>query len=169
MLQGQDDDPTLALKIGEERFANRSILLRPDGSIATTYDKIHMFDVELGGGESYRESAAFRPGDRAVVADTELGCIGMSVCYDLRFARLYRDLAKAGAQILTIPAASAGPSRRTFGHSLAISPWGEVLADAGTEPGVTLVDLDLAEVAEQGFFKFQLGAVDPQHLAVRPR
>ncbi len=164
------------------RFANRSFLIGPDGGIVARYDKIHMFDVNVSETEIYRESAAIRPGSRAVLADTPLGRIGMTVCYDVRFPRLYRKLAQAGAQILTVPSAfnhitgaahweallraraientcfvlapaqtghhveSHGKGRRTHGHSLAISPWGEVLADGGTHPGVTFVQIDLAEV-----------------------
>jgi predicted amidohydrolase len=164
------------------RFANRSFLIGPDGAIVARYDKIHMFDVNVSETEVYRESAAYRPGSRAVIAPTPLGVFGMTVCYDVRFPLLYRKLAQAGAQILTVPAAfnhitgvahwetllraraietgcfllapaqtgfhaeTNGPGRRTHGHSLAISPWGEVLADGGTEPGVTFVDIDLAEV-----------------------
>jgi predicted amidohydrolase len=175
---------SLALKTDDPdgRFANRSFLIAPDGSVTARYDKIHMFDVDLDGGESYRESAGFRPGERAVVAQAAGATLGLSVCYDLRFAYLYRALAQAGAQILTVPAAftvptgqahwhvllraraietgcfvlapaqtgthptSAGAVRRTFGHSLAVAPWGEVLADGGEEPGVTLVDLDLGAI-----------------------
>lgn len=173
---------SLALKADGGRFVNRSFLLRPDGTIAATYDKIHMFDVELADGESYRESAAFRPGDKAVLADIGKAKIGMTICYDMRFPYLYRQLAKAGAGIFSVPSAftvptgrahwhallraraietgafvlapaqtgthasANGPQRRTFGHSLAVSPWGTVLADAGTAPGVTPVDLDLKEV-----------------------
>ncbi|WP_299129935.1 carbon-nitrogen hydrolase family protein [uncultured Amaricoccus sp.] len=175
---------SLALKTGDAdgRFANRSFLIGPDGAIIARYDKIHMFDVELAGGETYRESAGFRPGAQAVVADGPAR-IGLSVCYDMRFAQLYRDLAQAGAEILTVPAAftvptgqahwhtllraraietgcfvlapaqtgthpaTEGKPRRTYGHSLAVAPWGEVLADAGEDVGVTLVDLDLAAVA----------------------
>lgn len=165
------------------RFANRSFLIGPDGSIAARYDKIHMFDVNVSETEVYRESAAYRPGAQAVVADTPFAKIGMAVCYDLRFPRLFRRLAKGGAQILTVPAAfndttgaahwhvllraraiengcfviapaqtgqhaeAHGPGkRRTYGHSLVVAPWGEVLADAGTEPGITFVDLDLGAV-----------------------
>ena len=164
------------------RFANRSFLIGPDGAIAARYDKIHMFDVNVSETEVYRESAGYRPGAQAVVADTPFGGIGMAVCYDLRFPQLFRRLAKGGARILTVPAAfndttgaahwhvllraraietgcfvlapaqtgfhaeAQGKGRRTFGHALAVAPWGEVLADAGTEPGVTLVDLDLAAV-----------------------
>lgn len=166
------------------RFANRSFLISPTGEITARYDKIHMFDVNVSDTEIYRESSAYRPGAAAVVADAGFAKIGMAVCYDLRFPHLFRSLAQAGAQILTVPAAfnhitgaahwevllraraietgcfvlapaqtgfhpeTGGKGRRTYGHSLAIAPWGEVLADAGTEPGVTLVDLDLAEVAK---------------------
>ncbi|MGC9446443.1 carbon-nitrogen hydrolase family protein [Cereibacter johrii] len=165
------------------RFANRSFLIGPDGAVAARYDKIHMFDVNVSETEVYRESAAYRPGAAAVLAQAGEASIGMTVCYDLRFPHLYRRLAQAGAQILTVPAAfnhltgaahwevllraraietgcfvlapaqtgfhaeAHGNGRRTHGHSLAVAPWGEILADAGTEPGVTLIDLDLAEVA----------------------
>ena len=166
------------------RFANRSFLIGPDGGIAARYDKIHMFDVNVSETEVYRESEGYRPGNRAVLAETPFGKVGMTVCYDVRFPALYRRLAQAGAQILTVPAAfnhitgaahwetllraraietgcfvlapaqtglhpeTAGKGRRTHGHSLAVAPWGEVLADAGTEPGVTFVDLDLSRVEE---------------------
>ena len=165
------------------RFANRSFLIDPDGSIIARYDKIHMFDVNVSDTEVYRESAGYRPGTEAVLAKTPFAKIGMTVCYDVRFPQLYRRLAQGGAQIITVPAAfnhitgaahweallraraiengcyilapaqtgfhpeSHGKGRHTFGHSLAISPWGEILADAGSEPGVTLVDLDIAEVS----------------------
>ena len=177
---------SLALLTGDEdgRFANRSFLIRPDASIAARYDKIHMFDVNVSETEVYRESAAFRPGSQAVIAQTPFAPIGMTVCYDVRFATLYRKLAQGGAQIITVPAAfnhitgaahwetllraraiengafvlapaqtgfhaeAGGKGRRTYGHSLAIAPWGEVLADGGTDPGVTLVDIDLTQVAD---------------------
>jgi deaminated glutathione amidase len=176
---------SLGIKTGDAdgRFANRSYLIDPTGAIAAWYDKIHMFDVNVSETEVYRESAAYRPGDRAVVADTSLGKIGMTVCYDVRFAHLYRALAQGGAQIITVPAAFnhitgaahwevllraraietgcfvlapaqtgfhaevAGKGRRTHGHSLVVAPWGEVLADGGTQAGVMLVDIDIAEVA----------------------
>lgn len=166
------------------RFANRSFLIAPDGAIAARYDKIHMFDVNVSETEVYRESAGYRPGTQGVVAQTPFGAIGMTVCYDLRFAYLHRRLAQGGAQILTVPAAfnhitgaahwhvllraraietgcfvlapaqtgfhpeTAGKGRNTYGHSLAVAPWGEVLADAGTEPGVTFAEIDLARVTE---------------------
>lgn len=175
---------SLALKTGDAdgRYANRSILVDDGGVVRARYDKLHMFDVQLSETESYRESSAYRPGDRAVVADTPWAKIGLSICYDVRFAALYRALAQGGAQILTVPAAFAVPTgrahwhtllraraietgcfviapgqvgahgggsgalRETYGHSLVVAPWGEVLSDAGTEVGLTLVDLDLAEV-----------------------
>ena len=203
VFRHEEDDPTLAtlraeakaagiwLLIGslgilthdaDGRFANRSFLIAPDGSVAARYDKIHMFDVNVSATEVYRESEGYRPGAKAVVAQTPFAKIGMTVCYDVRFPALYRRLAQGGAQIITVPAAfnhitgaahwetllraraietgcfvlapaqtgfhpeANGKGRRTHGHSLAIAPWGEILADAGTEPGVTLVDLDLAEV-----------------------
>ncbi|RCL88402.1 carbon-nitrogen hydrolase family protein [Hyphomonas sp.] len=166
---------------GEDRLANRSVLIAPDGSVRARYDKIHMFDVEVGDGQSYRESRAYRPGERAVLAETEFGKLGMTICYDVRFPHLYRKLAQAGAGILTIPAAFTrvtgkahwhvlvraraietgsfviAPAqggkhedgRETFGHSLIVSPWGEVLAEkADAEPGVILADLDLDDVAK---------------------
>ena len=203
VLQSEADDITLAalraearalgvwLLIGslglqttdaDGRFANRSFLIAPDGEIAARYDKIHMFDVDIDETESFRESAGYRPGDRAVVAQTDFGAVGLTICYDVRFPHLHRTLAKAGARILTVPAAfspvsgaahwhtllraraietgcfvlapaqcgdhpvSRGAPRKTYGHSLAVSPWGEVLAGGGDAPGVTLVDLDLNDV-----------------------
>ena len=166
------------------RFANRSILLDPEGNIAARYDKIHMFDVAVSEAETYRESAGYRPGDLAVVASTPLGALGLTICYDLRFPSLYRDLAQAGAEMLTVPSAfstatgpahwepllraraietgcwvlapaqtgthraTRGRTRRTHGHSMVIDPWGRVIADAGTEPGLIHADLDLGLVAE---------------------
>ncbi|MDZ4311837.1 MAG: carbon-nitrogen hydrolase family protein [Cypionkella sp.] len=166
------------------RFANRSFLISPTGEIAARYDKIHMFDVNVSETEVYRESAGYRPGTKAVLAETPFGKIGMTVCYDVRFPHLYRRLAQGGAQIITVPAAfnhitgaahwhtllraraietgcfvlapaqtgfhpeTHGKGRNTYGHSLAIAPWGEILADAGTEPGVTFVDLNLDAVTK---------------------
>ncbi|MCY4168807.1 MAG: carbon-nitrogen hydrolase family protein [Rhodobacter sp.] len=171
----RSDDP-------DGRFANRSFLISPDGSIAERYDKIHMFDAVVTESETYRESDGYRPGNRAVVADTPLGRIGMTICYDMRFPALYRVLAHAGAQVVTIPSAFSpvtgaahwetllraraiengtyvlapaqcgqhpaltGKSRRTHGHSLAVDPWGEILADGGQSPGLTMVELDFGEV-----------------------
>ena len=165
----------------DPRAANRSLLIAPDGQIAARYDKIHMFDVDVGDGQSYRESRSYRPGDAAVLAETPLGKIGMTICYDVRFPHLYRTLAQAGAEILTVPAAftkvtgeahwhtllrsraietgcyvlapaqggTHEDGRQTYGHSLIISPWGEVLADSsGTDPGIVYADINLAEVAD---------------------
>ncbi|MBP2301603.1 carbon-nitrogen hydrolase family protein [Azospirillum picis] len=171
---------TLHVLLDGNRVANRSYLFDGSGRIVAQYDKIHMFDVTLKDGESYRESATFRPGERAVVANTPWGGVGMTICYDVRFPYLHRALAKAGASILTSPAAFTVPTgrahwhtllraraietgcfvvapaqtgshdagRQTYGHSLLVAPWGEVLADAGTEVGFIAADLDLDRVAE---------------------
>ncbi|MBZ8117887.1 carbon-nitrogen hydrolase family protein [Roseovarius sp. LXJ103] len=177
---------SLAIKTGDKdgRFANRSFLITPDGQIVARYDKIHMFDVTISESESYRESAGYRPGGAACLAQTSFGALGMTICYDLRFPHLYRALGQRGAQIITVPsafsrvtgaahwevllraraietgayvlapaqtgvhAAQIGKPRETYGHSLAISPWGEVLGDAGDAPGVITVDLDPSEVAK---------------------
>jgi predicted amidohydrolase len=165
---------------GEPRLANRSYLLDPGGAVVARYDKIHMFDVDLAGGESYRESNAFRPGGRAVLAETPWGVLGMTVCYDLRFPHLYRALAQADADFLAIPSAFTVPTgkahwhvllraraiengcfvfapaqwgehaegRRTYGHSLIVDPWGEVLADAGEGVGIVTARIDPAAIAK---------------------
>jgi predicted amidohydrolase len=154
-------------------------LLDPDGAIAARYDKVHLFDVDLAGGESYRESETIAPGACATVADLPWGRVGLSICYDLRFAQLYRALAKAGADFLTVPAAftkTTGQAhwhvllraraietgcfvfapcqfgvhagdRATYGHSLIIDPWGQVLADGGEGRGVAVAEVDPAAVA----------------------
>ena len=109
---------SMAVKADETRCANRSLLIDSDGTIVARYDKIHMFDVDLEGGESYRESRRYRPGGEAVVADTPFGRIGMTVCYDMRFPSLYRDLAQAGADHLTVPSAFARPTGRAHWHVL---------------------------------------------------
>jgi predicted amidohydrolase len=110
---------SLAVRVpGEDRLANRSYLFDPSGGIVARYDKIHMFDVDLGKGESYRESAQFRPGDTAVLADTPWGKLGMTVCYDLRFPTLYGTLAKAGARLLSIPSAFTVPTGEAHWHTL---------------------------------------------------
>jgi predicted amidohydrolase len=165
---------------GEERIANRSFLIAPDGGIAASYDKIHMFDVDLPSGESYRESRRFRPGSEARVVDLPWARLGMTICYDMRFPYLYRALAQAGAALLAMPSAFTKPTgaahwhvllraraiecgafvfaaaqcgthpgnRKTYGHSLIVSPWGEVLADGGEEPGFVMAEIDLDRVAE---------------------
>lgn len=165
----------------DPRVANRSFLIAPDGGIAARYDKIHMFDVDLATGESHRESKSYRPGDRAVLADLPWGKLGMTICYDLRFADLYRALAQAGASFLSIPAAFTVPTgrahwhvlmraraienfcfvfapaqggehaegRKTYGHSLIVAPWGEILAEAeGDQPGFITAAIDPAKIAE---------------------
>jgi deaminated glutathione amidase len=170
---------SLAIKASPEKAVNRSFLIDRKGDVAARYDKIHMFDVDLAGGESYRESNNYRSGELAMVADLPWGRLGMTVCYDLRFPALYRALAEAGASFLAIPsaftkqtgeahwhvllraraiengcfvfaAAQGGKhenGRETYGHSLAIDPWGRVLAEGGIEPEVLIVDIDPAEVA----------------------
>jgi predicted amidohydrolase len=169
---------SLAIKVSPDKAANRSYLIGKQGEIVAVYDKIHMFDVDLAGGESYRESRSYRPGESAVVADLPFARFGLTICYDLRFPALYRALAEAGATVLTIPsaftrqtgeahwhlliraraiengsfvlaAAQGGQhenGRETFGHSLAVDPWGRILAEGGTEPGVVIADIDPAEV-----------------------
>ena len=177
---------SLALKTedADGRFANRSFLICPRGDILARYDKIHMFDVVIDNAETYRESSGYRPGTRAVLAQTGIGPIGMGICYDMRFPKLSDALVSAGAQILTFPSAfspvtgaahwhsllraraiEAGAwvlapaqtgvhhsdqhkTRTTYGHSLAVDPWGEVILDAGTAPGVYVFDLNLEKVAE---------------------
>ena len=205
VLRHEADDPTLAalrdaaarhgvwILIGslalltedaDGRFANRSLLIAADGSVVARYDKIHMFEVSVTDRETYRESEGYRPGDRAVVADTPWARLGLTVCYDVRFPALHRALARAGADVIAVPAAfspvtgaahwepllraraietgcfvlapaqtgrhamSEGRPRSTHGHSLAVDPWGAVMLDAGTEPGVHMVDLDMAAVAD---------------------
>jgi len=170
---------SLAVKASPEKAANRSFLIDRKGDIAARYDKIHMFDVDLAGGESYRESNTYRPGELAVVADLPWGRLGLTVCYDLRFPALYRALAEAGASFLAIPSAFTKQTgeahwhvlmraraiengcfvfaaaqggrhehgRDTFGHSLVVDPWGRIIAEGGTEPGVIFAEVDPAQVA----------------------
>jgi len=170
---------SLAVKVSPDKAANRSFLINPQGDIVARYDKIHMFDVDLANGETYRESQNFRSGEIAVVTDLPWGRLGLTVCYDLRFPSLYRALAEAGASFLAVPsaftqqtgeahwhvllraraiengsyvfaAAQGGKhenGRETFGHSLIVDPWGRVLAEGGSAPGVIVADIDPAEVA----------------------
>lgn len=163
------------------KAANRSALVAPDGSITATYDKLHMFDVDLPSGETARESALYEPGDRAVIAEAAGAILGLTVCYDIRFPMLHRALALAGAEVLTVPAAFTRPTgeahwevllraraietgafvigpaqggfhedrRGTYGRTLAVAPWGEIVGKLDhDEPGVLMVDLDLNEVAK---------------------
>jgi predicted amidohydrolase len=170
---------SLAIRISPDRAANRSFLIDPKGEIVARYDKIHMFDVDLADGESYRESRSYRPGELAVVADLPWGWLGLTICYDVRFPTLHRALAEAGASFLASPAAFTRQTgeahwhvllraraientafvlaaaqgghhedgRDTFGHSLIIDPWGRILAEGGTEPGLVMAKVDPAEVA----------------------
>lgn len=169
---------SVAIRADAGKCANRSFLIRPDGEVAARYDKIHMFDVQLNAGNIYRESDSYAAGAGAVVASLPMAKLGMTVCYDVRFPELFRQLAMAGAQIIAVPAAftritgeahwhvllraraietgcfvvapaQAGKhqdGRETYGHSLIIDPWGEILAEGGTEPGVIVATLDLAKV-----------------------
>jgi predicted amidohydrolase len=169
---------TLAIKVGK-KIANRTFVFAPDGSIVAKYDKIHMFDVDLDNGESYRESETFTPGDELVLVGLPWGGLGLSTCYDVRFPYLYRALAQNGAQMLAVPSAftvTTGQAhwevllraraietgcyvfapaqtgthfggRQTYGHSLIIDPWGTVLADGESEPGIIIADIDMSNVA----------------------
>ncbi len=168
------DDPA------DQRAANRSILIGPDGAVVASYDKLHVFDVDLPTGERHRESESIRPGEQAVVAKTPWGGLGLTVCYDVRFAHLFRALAQAGADMISVPAAFTVPTgmahwelmlraravetgafvmapaqggahadgRNTWGHSLVVAPWGEVIARLDhDEPAVLYATLDLDQVA----------------------
>jgi predicted amidohydrolase len=171
---------TLHVLLDDGRLANRTYVFDPKGAVVAQYDKIHMFDVDLGNGEVYRESATFRPGEGAAVVDLPWGRLGLSICYDLRFPQLYRALAKAGSQFIGVPAAFTRTTgrahwhillraraietgcyilapaqcgehaggRQTYGHALIVSPWGEVLADAGEEPGFIMAEIDPDQVTE---------------------
>lgn len=165
----------------EGKAFNRSLLISDQGEVAAQYDKIHLFDVQLKNGEHYAESDRVTPGKEAVLAATPLGTIGLTVCYDVRFAHLHRTLAKAGASIITVPAAftyTTGSAhwhvllraraietgcfviapaqcgmhpgnRRTYGHSLIIAPWGEILAEGSeNETGIITAELDLRKVED---------------------
>ena len=170
---------SLAVKTESDRLSNRSFLIRPDGSMAARYDKIHMFDVDIDDGQVYRESSAYAPGEQAEIVDTPFAKIGMTVCYDVRFPNLYRDLAQAGAQVITVPSAFTrltgeahwhvllraraietgcwiiapaqtgehANGRLSYGHSLVVAPWGEVVSDGGEAVGVSYADIDLTAVA----------------------
>lgn len=164
---------------GEVGLANRTYLIDPQGEIRATYDKIHLFDVDISPNERFRESGSFVPGTRAVVVDTPLARFGLSICYDLRFPHLYRDLAQAGAQVIFVPAAFAmttgaahwetllraraietgcyivaaaqtgdhpGSKRHSYGHSMVVDPWGQVVLDAGIETGLYYTTLELQRI-----------------------
>ena len=182
LILRSDDDP--------QKLANRSFLIGPDGLCHARYDKIHMFDANINDGQQYRESAHYRAGNKAVIAETPLARIGMTICYDLRFPTLYRHLALNGAEMLTVPSAftritgaahwhsllraraietgcfvvapaqtgTHDGGRQTWGHSLIISPWGEVLADAGETPGITMAKINLDDVTKTRDIVPSLGA-----------
>jgi predicted amidohydrolase len=171
---------SMVVRASSDKLANRAFLFSPEGEVAARYDKIHMFDVDLANGETYRESANYGPGEHAVVADLPWGGLGLSICYDLRFPQLYRAMAKAGATFLAVPAAFTRLTgeahwhtllraraiesqcfvfaaaqggrhehgRETFGHSLIISPWGQILAEGGVHPSVIYADVELAMVED---------------------
>jgi predicted amidohydrolase len=171
---------SMAIKATADRAANRAFLIDPTGEVIARYDKIHMFDVNLANGESYRESNNYQPGDTASLADLPWGRIGLTICYDMRFPSLYRALAESGASFLTMPSAFTKPTgeahwhvllrsraiengafvfaaaqggvheskRVTYGHSLIIDPWGEILAEGGIDPGVITAEIDPAKVAD---------------------
>lgn len=171
---------SLAIKVSEEKTANRSYLLDPRGKIAARYSKIHLFDVDLPSGETYRESSTVAGGTEAIGADLAWGRLGMTICYDVRFPQLYRELAKTGSIFFSVPsaftettgsahwhvllraraiengafifaAAQGGKhanGRKTFGHSLIVAPWGEILAEAGKDPGIIVAEIDTERVSE---------------------
>ena len=169
---------SLAIRLSAQKAVNRSFLIDRTGDIAARYDKIHMFDVDLESGESYRESRSYRPGELAIATDLPWGRLGLTICYDLRFPALYRALGEAGSSFFAIPSAFTRQTgeahwhvlnraraiengafvlaaaqggrhengRETYGHSLVVDPWGRILAEAGTEPGVVLARIDPAAV-----------------------
>ncbi|GAA4038619.1 carbon-nitrogen hydrolase family protein [Parerythrobacter jejuensis] len=172
---------SLAVDAGDGKSANRSFVINAQGEIAARYDKMHMFDVDLSTGESWRESNAYAAGDQVVTAETPLGRLGLTVCYDLRFPALFEALGRAQCDAIAIPAAFTVPTgkahwhvlqraraieasafvvaaaqvghhedgRTTYGHSLVVDPWGEVLLDMeGEQPGLGFADMDLARIAE---------------------
>ena len=171
---------SLAVRRPDGRLANRGFVIDARGAIHARYDKLHLFDVTLATGESWRESASYAAGEAACVVDTPIGRLGLSICYDLRFPDLYRALSDAGATVLSVPAAFTRPTgaahwhvllraraieagayvvaaaqggvhadgRATFGHSLVVDPWGEVLLDMGEQPGLGFAEIDPARVAE---------------------
>ncbi len=171
---------SIGVKSAEGRIFNRSFMLSPDGKVAARYDKIHLFDINLGEGRVYHESATIAAGHKAVIAPCVEGSVGLSICYDIRFPHLYRASAQAGAEMLAAPAAftrvtgeahwhvlqraraiengayvispgqcgTLAGGAECYGHSLIVDPWGRVLADGGTEPGVVTAEIDLAQVAE---------------------
>jgi predicted amidohydrolase len=198
-ITGEEDDPvlaavreaaaangiwvhlgSLAVRRPDGRLANRGFVIDSTGTIRARYDKLHLFDVDLPTGESWRESARYAPGEAAVAVDTPAGRLGLSICYDIRFPDLYRALSDAGATILSVPAAFTRPTgeahwhvllraraieagafviaaahtgehedgRVTYGHSLVVNPWGQVLLNMGEAPGLAFATLDAAHLAD---------------------
>ena len=172
---------SLAIEREDGRWANRAFVIDAAGSIAARYDKIHMFDVDLASGESWRESNAYAAGDTVVTAETPLGRLGLSICYDIRFPALYQALGQARCDVIAIPAAFTRPTgqdhwhvlqraraieasayviaaaqvgrhedgRETFGHSLVVDPWGDVLLDLGAkEPGLGFAEIDKTRITQ---------------------
>jgi deaminated glutathione amidase len=170
---------SLAVEREDGRWANRAYVIDQAGEIAARYDKIHMFDVDLANGETWRESAAYAAGDQVVTVETPLGRLGLTICYDIRFPGLFEELGRRSCDIIAIPAAFTVPTgeahwhllqraraveasafvvaaaqtghhadgRDTYGHSLVVDPWGEVLLDMGAEPGLGFAELDPARIA----------------------
>lgn len=168
---------SISIKISSNKLSNRSFLIDSNGDIIARYSKIHMFDVQVGDGSTYQESKTYEPGDQAVVANTPWGVVGLTICYDIRFPNLYRDLAQSGAKLIFVPSAFTqvtgeahwhvlqraraiengcfivspaqvgihSRGRQTYGHSLIVAPWGEILADGGTDIGILLAELDLKQ------------------------
>jgi deaminated glutathione amidase len=162
------------------KLANRAFVIDPSGVVVARYDKMHLFDVDLPTGESWRESTAYAGGETAVVAETGVGTLGLSICYDLRFPALYAALSEAGATVLAIPAAFTAPTGRahwhvlmraraienacfvvaaaqvghhedgrdTYGHSLVVGPWGDVLLDMGEAAGLGFCEIDHTQVTD---------------------
>ena len=172
---------SVAVAAEDGKFANRGFVIDSSGEIRASYDKIHLFDVDLPTGESWRESAIYRGGSDAVVVDgTPVGRLGLTICYDLRFPALFERLSEAGAQVIAVPAAFTVPTgkahwevllraraieagvfivaaaqsgqhedgRQTYGHSLLVDPWGEILLDMGEQVGMAFADIDLGKITE---------------------
>lgn len=172
---------SLAVRSDSDKLANRGFVIDPQGEVRARYDKMHMFDVDLPNGESWRESALYQGGSEAVVVeDTPVGRLGLTICYDIRFPQLFARLAEAGADVISVPAAFTVPTgsahwhvllraraieaglfvvaaaqsgahedgRHTYGHSLVVDPWGQVLLDMGDETGLAFVDIDLSQIAD---------------------
>ena len=170
------DVGSLAVRLDDGKLANRGFVIDREGQIRARYDKMHLFDVDLPSGESWRESAVYSAGDGvALVNGTPVGKLGLTICYDLRFPMLFARIAEAGADVISVPAAFTVPTgrahwhvllraraieaglfviaaaqvgRQTFGHSLVVDPWGEVLLDMGEDTGVGFVDIDLARISD---------------------